>query len=468
MKEAFLMKRRKVLAVILSLCLLITMTAGMTIVASADEMEITTEIKVAYNFSYSDDTRSYTYSLCRTNNTNMLFISASFSINRIVDYTIDWYSNQTASTEGGTLVVSDEWYILYRSGGSNNNLGNAGTTTYYYYILTVIDSSSKEVLATETVGPIAFTVVEHDYTSEVTTEATCTEAGVKTYTCSACGDSYTETIAATGHTPDGEGTITRAATCTEAGEITYTCSVCNETYTESIPATGIHTAGETVVENNVPATCTEDGSYDEVVYCSVCGEKLSSDTITVPATGHSYEAVVTAPTCTEGGYTTYTCSVCGDSYTADETEALGHSYEFQGFTWSGDLKSATATFKCSACDDTQTVDATVTSRNVLGVVTRVATVEFDGVSYTSDTVTTGTSLLIIGVLNQTGSEEVASEETDSEDVEITEPIEDTNSDTEPDEELEVTSDETNPTTGAVVALLPIAIAIAGTISKKRG
>ena len=45
-----------------------------------------------------------------------------------------------------------------------------------------------------------------------------------------------------------------------------------------------------------------------------------------PAHEHSYEAVVTAPTCTEGGYTTYTCS-CGDSYVADETPALGHTEE---------------------------------------------------------------------------------------------------------------------------------------------
>ena len=41
---------------------------------------------------------------------------------------------------------------------------------------------------------------------------------------------------------------------------------------------------------------------------------------------HSYEAVVTAPTCTEGGYTTYTCA-CGNSYTADETAALGHDWK---------------------------------------------------------------------------------------------------------------------------------------------
>ena len=41
---------------------------------------------------------------------------------------------------------------------------------------------------------------------------------------------------------------------------------------------------------------------------------------------HNYESVVTAPTCTEGGYTTHTCTVCGDSYVTDETEALGHSF----------------------------------------------------------------------------------------------------------------------------------------------
>ena len=42
---------------------------------------------------------------------------------------------------------------------------------------------------------------------------------------------------------------------------------------------------------------------------------------------HTYEAVVTAPTCTEKGFTTYTCSKCGDSYVADETELAAHTYE---------------------------------------------------------------------------------------------------------------------------------------------
>ena len=64
--------------------------------------------------------------------------------------------------------------------------------------------------------------------------------------------------------------------------------------------------------------------------CAVDGTELESPIVlTIPVTvqGHNYQAVVTAPTCTEAGYTTYTCVICGDSYIADETAALGHSYE---------------------------------------------------------------------------------------------------------------------------------------------
>ena len=43
-------------------------------------------------------------------------------------------------------------------------------------------------------------------------------------------------------------------------------------------------------------------------------------------TEHYYVADVTSPTCTEQGFTTFTCSVCGDSYVADYTDATGHNY----------------------------------------------------------------------------------------------------------------------------------------------
>ena len=62
----------------------------------------------------------------------------------------------------------------------------------------------------------------------VTKEPACTEAGVKTYTCTTCGATKTEEIPATGHTWN-DGEVTTAATCTEAGVKTYTCTVCNAT-----------------------------------------------------------------------------------------------------------------------------------------------------------------------------------------------------------------------------------------------
>ena len=85
-----------------------------------------------------------------------------------------------------------------------------------------------------------------------------------------------------------------------------------------------YTAGAVVVENNVAPGCVANGSYDKVVYCTKCGEELSRETITVNAPGHSYSTVVTAPTCTADGYTTYTCA-CGDTYVDNHVNATGHT-----------------------------------------------------------------------------------------------------------------------------------------------
>ena len=49
-----------------------------------------------------------------------------------------------------------------------------------------------------------------------------------------------------------------------------------------------HTPGSAVTENNVPASCTANGGYDSVVYCTGCGEELSREHITVPASAHAY------------------------------------------------------------------------------------------------------------------------------------------------------------------------------------
>ena len=99
--------------------------------------------------------------------------------------------------------------------------------------------------------------------------------------------------------------------------MTYTCA-CGDTYTEEIAATG-HTL--TQVEAKAP-TCTEVG-YEAYEFCSACDYTTYAE---VAASGHNYKATVTAPTCTEGGYTTYTCA-CGDIYVADKVAATGHTEE---------------------------------------------------------------------------------------------------------------------------------------------
>ena len=76
-------------------------------------------------------------------------------------------------------------------------------------------------------------------------------------------------------------------------------------YTTIIGEEHVHTPGNPVVENNVEPTCTAAGSYDNVVYCTECGEELSRETVTVPALGHAPLAAVVEnnvePTCTVAG-----------------------------------------------------------------------------------------------------------------------------------------------------------------------
>jgi glucan-binding YG repeat protein len=105
-----------------------------------------------------------------------------------------------------------------------------------------------------------------------------------------------------------------------------------------------------VHENELPATCTSAGSYEEVVCCSVCGEELSREEKTIPA--------------------------------------LGHAYTLTGWNWDG-YESATATFTCGNDEShVETIEAIISSErteptvNAQGSVVYTATVEFEGKPYT--------------------------------------------------------------------------------------
>ena len=194
---------------------------------------------------------------------------------------------------------------------------------------------------------------------KVTKAATCTAAGTKTYTCTHCKKTRTETIAATGHkvvkdaavaatcetTGKTEGShcsvcntvikaqtttaalghswdggkVTKAATCTTAGTKTYTCTRCKKTRTETIAAAG-HKA---VKDAAVAATCETTGKT-EGSHCSVCGTVLKSQT-TIAALSHSWDGgkITKAATCTTAGTKTYTCTRCKKTRT-ETIAATGH------------------------------------------------------------------------------------------------------------------------------------------------
>lgn len=108
-------------------------------------------------------------------------------------------------------------------------------------------------------------------------------------------------------------------------DLSNTTTIPNEEPTDPGEKVCSCTSTRTARENVIDSTCKTEGSYDEVVYCSVCDKELSRTSKTIEKEDHVYESAITAPTCTTKGYTTYTCH-CGDTYKADEVLEKGHDY----------------------------------------------------------------------------------------------------------------------------------------------
>ena len=143
----------------------------------------------------------------------------------------------------------------------------------------------------------------HNYESHVIA-ATCENGGKTIHRCDGCGSSFvTDYTDALGHSWD-KGTLVTNATCTGEGVMEYRCTRCGYHRLDADPADG-HIPG-------APATCTEPQ------LCTRCGAVLKN------ALGHDYKPEVTAPTCTEMGYTTNTCARCGNTTKTDYTEPAGH------------------------------------------------------------------------------------------------------------------------------------------------
>ena len=267
-------------------------------------------------------------------------------------------------------------------------------------------------------------ICNHSYTSKVTTAAGCTTTGVRTYTCSSCGYSYKETIAAAGHKMSGtlctvcgydtacshnySSVTNRQPTCTSTGLKTYTCSKCGDSYTQVLSAVAHkYSGGKCSVCGTMDSSYAPDyylfgyingdnyacegdyanlgrykfvngkltATFEQDSYVGVktsdnanwymtagwLGESTSAvlynseintdpnklfvpggvsvtftlvnngdDSLTLSYTtascNHSYTGTITCqPTCTTAGVKTYTCSKCSNSYT-ESIATVSHSY----------------------------------------------------------------------------------------------------------------------------------------------
>ena len=356
----------------------------------------------AYNTIISNGSPSKRVATSSTN------LQAGVDYHYIVEYT-DEYATAYVTDNNGNVIQQE----FYTTDSAILNEFAKGLSVAKY--MKIGDSyNSNFLLALEYKNIVFYSTeesyCEHSYVQTVV-EPSCTTQGSITYTCTECGNSYSESIAALGHNYVAN---VKAPTCTACGYTSYTCSRCNDTYVDEYtdiiahsPSSAVrenvveatyfdsgsydevvycsacglelsreaktipqlthnHIAGETKRENEIAPTCSAEGSYIEIVYCSVCGEEISRETKTieklphtpvvdaaiaatctesgltegkhcsvcgeilveqtvVTATGHNYVAKITAPSCTARGYTTYVCSRCNDTYVEDYTDITAHT-----------------------------------------------------------------------------------------------------------------------------------------------
>ena len=161
----------------------------------------------------------------------------------------------------------------------------------------------------------------HTYQFTKTVAPTCTEQGYDVYTCSKCGNTEKRNVKPIDSSNHNYTVTVVAPTCTERGYTKYTCSRCGDTYNDNYINASGHSFTNYVLDGN--ATCTQDGTM--TAKCDKCSE---TNTIPAPGSklGHDYAQTVTPPTCVSGGYTTFVCTRCNDTYVGNYVDAIGHSY----------------------------------------------------------------------------------------------------------------------------------------------
>ena len=240
-------------------------------------------------------------------------------IEKIYDITLQNSDNVAIQPDGSVQVKlpvenTHENYKVFRV-NEDGTYTDMNATVVDGYVVFVTDHFSLYVIVDTTEAH------EHSYTEEITKPATHMEEGEKTFTCSACGDSYTEVIE---KDPKHYAELKyKSATCTEDGYERAVCE-CGFVMVDKVYEKLGHFYNYTVT---LHPTHTREGS--EIADCIRCDDTFTNTIDKLPDHYYGYFVKTYDPTCTEGGYTVHQCS-CGDSYTDSYTSALGHTRSKNG------------------------------------------------------------------------------------------------------------------------------------------
>ena len=251
--------------------------------------------------------------------------------------------NPNAGAEGNGLREQD---IVFRIGVETAALLNADPD----FEARLSRPTADTQLGTSNASSLAARVSGHAYGDwNAKVDATCEKNGtLGHFHCSVCEKNFDA------EKKELTSLVIPAAHKDEDGN--NLCDVCGNSLCEK------HAPANAVKEKEVPANCTTDGSYDSVVYCSVCNVEISRTAVKVPALGHTYGDLISEVPATcekDGTIAHFHCSACGKDFDANKKEltslviaSSGHAYG----DWNAKVdatceKNGTlGHFHCSVCE----------------------------------------------------------------------------------------------------------------------
>ena len=294
------------------------------------------------------------------------YVPTDLDIQFAVDSTGNYIYSSMVVGEDGNIYLSaftgdtNELFCLSLSEDGEmynaTRIGDVGTDVWPATVTSVTVNNADDgrsipsIGAIETISTVELTAAELAAAKTVRTSATCAMNAA----------SRAAKLASESEVAEDKTTVTVNVTADEAVtngvmDITWDTEVLELVDTKSAaPYTCVIDGEGTVTFGYVALTAFEAG--DAIITLNFNVKADADTTVTVNhkqmnngageteeieldiACEHSYESVVTEPTCTEDGYTTYTCALCGDSYVGDEVKALGHDF---------------VNGECTRCDETR-------------------------------------------------------------------------------------------------------------------